>query len=226
MSKFFPLLEGGVPRQKFFSPVWTRIKPNLVSKIFPFTRGGSLNKFFFPVWTCIKPNLVSKIFPFTGGGGPSTKIFFWPEHVSSQIWCQKIFPLLRLGTLPPRPETRYPPPPQTWDWVPPHLDLGPPRNVTEPGTPPKCDWTWDPPEMWLNLGPPPKCDWTWDPPPEMWTDWKYNLPPSFGWRAVINYSWLPYYVQSLIKNHFSRKSSGLHRVCVLTKDMAYFCMRL
>ena len=26
---------------------------------------------FFPVWTCIKPNLVSKIFPFTGGGGGS-----------------------------------------------------------------------------------------------------------------------------------------------------------
>ena len=30
-----------------------------------------------------------------GGGGPLTKkIFFQSEHVSSQIWCQKIFPLL------------------------------------------------------------------------------------------------------------------------------------
>ena len=103
-QKFFPLLGGG-------------------------GRGGSLNKkFFFPVRICIKPNLVSKNFPFTGGGGgPSTKIFFpslnmyqaksgvknfslywggggWggslnknffsqSEHVSSQIWCQKIFPL-------------------------------------------------------------------------------------------------------------------------------------
>ena len=28
-------------------------------------RGGPLTKNFFPVWTCIKPNLVSKIFPFT-----------------------------------------------------------------------------------------------------------------------------------------------------------------
>ena len=33
--------------------------------------GGPLNKkFFFPVWTCIKPNLLSKIFPFTKTGYP------------------------------------------------------------------------------------------------------------------------------------------------------------
>ena len=52
-------------------------------------------KNFFPVWTCIKPNLVSKIFPFTlGVGGPSENFFFQSEHVSSQIWCQKFFPLL------------------------------------------------------------------------------------------------------------------------------------
>ena len=46
-----------------------------------------------------RPNLVSKNFPFTGGGGvPSTKNFFsQSEHVSSQIWCQKIFPLLGGG---------------------------------------------------------------------------------------------------------------------------------
>ena len=32
---------------------------------------GSLDKkIFFPVWTCIKPNLVSKIFPFTETGTP------------------------------------------------------------------------------------------------------------------------------------------------------------
>ena len=31
-------------------------------------------------------------------GGPLTKkIFFQSEHVLSQIWCQKIFPLLRGG---------------------------------------------------------------------------------------------------------------------------------
>ena len=65
--------------------------------------GEALDKnFFFPVWTCIKPNLVSKNFPFTRGGGPSTKIFFFQsEHVSSQIWCQKIFPLLG-GGVPPQ----------------------------------------------------------------------------------------------------------------------------
>ena len=70
---------GGSLDKKYFFPVWTCIKPILVSKNFPFTRGGSLNtKIFFPVWTCIKPNLVSKNFPFTRGGGghPSTKIFF------------------------------------------------------------------------------------------------------------------------------------------------------
>ena len=34
---------GGVPRQNFFYPVWTCIKPNLVSKIFPFTGGGGVH---------------------------------------------------------------------------------------------------------------------------------------------------------------------------------------
>ena len=65
--------------------------------------GRPLTKIFFLAWTCIKPNLVSKIFPFTDGGGrggPWQKFFFWPEHVSSQIWCQKFFPLLGGGRLP------------------------------------------------------------------------------------------------------------------------------
>ena len=65
---------------------------------FPLLGGGPSVKIFFPVWTCIKPNLVSKIFPFTGGGGvPLWKFFFQSEHVSSQIWCQKFFPLLGGG---------------------------------------------------------------------------------------------------------------------------------
>ena len=39
-----------------------------------------------------------KFFPLLGGGGvPLQKIFFQSEHVSSQIWCQKIFPLLGGG---------------------------------------------------------------------------------------------------------------------------------
>ena len=38
---------------------------------------------------------------YSGGGGPSTKNFFFQsEHVSSQIWCQKIFPLLVGGGVP------------------------------------------------------------------------------------------------------------------------------
>ena len=63
--------------------------------------GGPLTKKFFPVWTCIKPNLVSKFFPFTGGGGGGESLdkknFPQSEHVSSQIWCQKFFPLPRGG---------------------------------------------------------------------------------------------------------------------------------
>ena len=108
-QKFSPLLWGGGPStKKFFfqsehvsSQIWCQ-------NFFPLLVGGGgvpRQKIFFPVWTCIKPNLVSKIFPFTvGGGGPSTKFFFpQSEHVSSQIWCQKVFPLLRPGT-PPRCE--------------------------------------------------------------------------------------------------------------------------
>ena len=38
--------------------------------------GGPFTKKNFLVWTCIKPNLVSTIFPFTGGGGSLDKKFF------------------------------------------------------------------------------------------------------------------------------------------------------
>ena len=34
-----------------------------------------------------------KNFSLYWGGSPSAKSFFWSEHVSSQIWCQKFFPL-------------------------------------------------------------------------------------------------------------------------------------
>ena len=86
---------GGVPLRNFFFPVWTCIKPNLVSKNFPLLGGGGvpLRKIFFPVWTCIKPNLVSKIFPFTGrGGGPSSKIFFPVWTCIKPNLVSKIFP--------------------------------------------------------------------------------------------------------------------------------------
>ena len=103
---------GKIPRQKFFS--WSEHVSSQIwcQKFFPLLGGGGgvpSTKIFLLVWTCIKPNLVPKIFPFTGAGGggrkkvPWQKNFSQPEHVSSQIWCQKIFPLLRPGTSPPPP---------------------------------------------------------------------------------------------------------------------------
>ena len=118
--KNFSLYLGGgrgVPWQKIFSPVWTCIRPNLVSKIFPFTWGGGVprQKIFFPVWTCIKPNLVSKFFPFTETRypldlGPSLQTWTWDPPSD-----------LDLGH-PPRPRLGTPPT-WTWTWDPPYLDL-------------------------------------------------------------------------------------------------------
>ena len=135
--------------------------------------GPSTKNFFSPVWTCIKPNLVSKNFPFTGGGVPRQKFVCQSEHVSSQIWCQKFFPLLGGGPLTkifflvwtcikpnlvsknfPFTETGYPPSPKIWDWVLP--------QKSETWDPPKI---WDlgfPPQIW-DLGPPQKSE-TWDSP--------------------------------------------------------------
>ena len=101
---------------------------------------------------------MSKIFPFTGGGGgggPLTKIFFQSQHVSSQIWCQKFFPLLRLGTLP-----------RTWTWDPPYLDLdlGPPHPDLDLGPLPTRTWTWDSPLLGPGLGTPPYSDLDLGPP--------------------------------------------------------------
>ena len=75
---------------------------------------------------------------YSGGGILDKKFFSQSEHVSSQIWCQKFFPLLRPGT-----------PPWTWTWDPPYpdLDLGPPLPRPGLGTPPYPD---------LDLGPPPR----------------------------------------------------------------------
>ena len=143
-QKIFPLL-GGSLNKKIFFPVWTCIKPNLVSKNFPFTgRGGSLNKKnFFSVWTCIKPNLVSKNFPFTRGESlaknffsslnmyqakSGVKIFSlywdWDQNlVSSQGWIS-LPENLRPGTPPP-----------------PHLRLDQPTRKSETWDPPKCEQT-------------------------------------------------------------------------------------
>ena len=63
--------------------------------------GGSLDKIFFFKSEHVSSQIwCQKIFPLLGGGGPLTKFFFFQsEHVSSKIWCQKIFPLLGEGSL-------------------------------------------------------------------------------------------------------------------------------
>ena len=85
---------------------------------------------------------------YSGGGGSLDKKFFsQSEHVSSQIWCQKFFPLLRPGNPPPpdlrpgTPRVHGPGTPPTWTWEPP-------------------TWTWDPPYLDLDLGTPPPCGQT------------------------------------------------------------------
>ena len=58
--------------------------------------GGSLNKNnFFSSLNMYQAKSGVKIFSlYRKGEGPSTKNFFFQsEHVSSQIWCQKFFPL-------------------------------------------------------------------------------------------------------------------------------------
>ena len=80
-QKFFPLLGGG--------------------------RGGAaLDKKFFSGLNMYQAKSGVKNFSlYWGGGVPRQKFFSQPEHVSSQIWCQKIFPLLRPGTPPPLEQT-------------------------------------------------------------------------------------------------------------------------
>ena len=93
-------------------------------------RGGAVpqQKFFFPVWTCVKPNLVSKIFPFTETGYPPQTWDWVPPP--PQTWDQVPPPDLDLGPPPDlRPGTPpYLDlgPPVPGPGTPPHLDLGPP----------------------------------------------------------------------------------------------------
>ena len=77
----------------------------MVSKIFPFTGGGggpSAKNFFSGLNMYQAKSGVVNFSLYLGRGG-STKIFFpQSEHVSSQIWCQKFFPLLAGGGGVPR----------------------------------------------------------------------------------------------------------------------------
>ena len=98
--KNFSLYWGGAPQQKNFFPVWTCIRPNLVSKNFPFTwEEGVPRQNFFSGLNMYQAKSGVKNFSLSLGGVPWQKIIFWFEPVSSQIWCQKFFPLLGGGPL-------------------------------------------------------------------------------------------------------------------------------
>ena len=180
--KNFSLYWGGVPRQKNFfqsehvsSQIWCQ-------KFFPLLGGGPSTKIFFPSLNMYQAKSGVKNFSLYWGGSPQEKNFFQSEHVSSQIWCQKIFPLLRpghppknlrLGTPPKKSET-WDPPQKIWDLGPPLpknlrpgtpslkiWDLGPPlpKNL-RPGTPSLKIWDLGPPPKIWDLGPPPKSEQT------------------------------------------------------------------
>ena len=153
--------------------------------------GRSLDKNFFSQSEHVSSQIwCQKFFPLLGGGGvPQQKFFFWGEHVSSQIWCQKIFPLLKPGT-PPGPETRYPP-----CSTPPDLKLGTPLTWD----PPTWTWTWDPPT------------WTWDPPTWTWDPPYLDLdlgspPPGPGTPPTWTWTWDPPEQTHTCENITSRRT--------------------
>ena len=135
-----------------------------MSKNFPFTRGGSLDKnFFFQSEHVSSQIWCQKIFPLLGGD-PTKNFFFQSEHVSSQIWCQKHFPLLR-----PDP----PPPTQGWIRYPPAPPIqGSIRYPPSPAPHPRLDQV-PPPRPRLDQVPPlppSKAGSGTPPPPQVWID--------------------------------------------------------
>ena len=88
-----------------------------------------------------------------GGGSLFENFFFQSEHVSSQIWCQKFFPLLGGGV----PRDGVPP----WRWGPPHPRLGyPPSKFGVP------------PHPWLDRVPPPPPSMAGSGTPRRGVDWQ------------------------------------------------------
>ena len=97
-QKFFPLPVGGVPQQKFlFSSLNMYQAKSGVKNFSLYQWGGGdpLTKIFFSSLNMYQAKSGVKNFSvYQGGGGSLNKIFFpQSEHVSSQIWCQKFFPL-------------------------------------------------------------------------------------------------------------------------------------
>ena len=99
MSKNFPFTKGGggVPLQKFFFPVWTCIKPNLVSKIFPFTE----TRYPPPrIWDWVPPQIWDWVPPLPGPG-PGTPLLPGPgPGTPPRVWTDKLktvpSPILRM----------------------------------------------------------------------------------------------------------------------------------
>ena len=93
--------EGGSLDKKFFSQSEHVSSQIWCQKFFPLLRrGGPSTKIFFPSLNMYQAKSGVKNFSLYWGGSLDKKIFSQSEHVSSQIWCQKIFPLLRPGTPP------------------------------------------------------------------------------------------------------------------------------
>ena len=102
-----------------------------------YSGGGGVpwQNFFFPVWTCIKPNLVSKIFPFTETGYPPPKNLrpgTPPENLRPGTLPQKseTWDPPKIWDLEPPPKIWDLGPPQkteTWDPL--------PKKNLRPGTP-------------------------------------------------------------------------------------------
>ena len=152
-QKFFPLLGRGSLGKKFFSSLNMYQAKSGVKNFSPLLQGGGVpqQKIFFPVWTCIKPNLVSKFFPFTSGGGggsldkkifPSLNMYqaksgvknfslYWDWVPPRKIWDLGPPKIWDLGPPLWKSETWDPPrKSETWD---------PPKNLRH-GTPPQ-KWT-------------------------------------------------------------------------------------
>ena len=114
-QKISPLLGGGVPWQKFFFPVWTCIKPNLVSKKFPFTGGGvPRQKIFFPILNMYQAKSGVKNFSLYWDRNPPPPP---PSKARSGTPLAPLPPRPRLDQVPPSPpcpRLDQVPPPQVW----------------------------------------------------------------------------------------------------------------
>ena len=144
----------GGPSTKNFFPSLNMYQAKSGVKNVSFTRGGvPKQNFFSPVWTCMKPNLVSKIFPFTRGGSPRQKNFSSLNMYQAKsgvknfsLYWDRVPPPLKIWDLgPPQKIWDLGPPWKSETWDPPHENLRPGTSL------PTWTWTWDPPpKVWTD----------------------------------------------------------------------------